>query len=137
MFEKVTRVCPFCGLLGHDMSSCADHARLSYLMQNPAQTAKLQAHDILSPTIGPWILNPTLIPRPQQLGRYSGFKRQHSPSFSDLPPNYHPNQPSLNYSPSVQAVIPLFVESDKDVPETSSKPKRPRPVGLVLPDCFL
>lgn len=63
VFEKVSRICIFCGLLGHDLGTCADHSRLATLMQKPDQAARFPGQQLLKPTRGPWITDVTLIPR--------------------------------------------------------------------------
>lgn len=66
VYEKVSRICNFCGFLGHELASCPNHGRLSTLMQSPAGRDRMKAHNLLSPTKGLWTTDATLIPRENQ-----------------------------------------------------------------------
>lgn len=61
-YEKLARVCRFCGEIGHEMSHCRDHQRLSIIMQSKAPNQPNVAHDILSPKKESWINNYSLLP---------------------------------------------------------------------------
>lgn len=61
--EKITRVCRFCGLLGHEMPQCPDHQRLTVLAQDPQTRARFPDPNFLAPKFGPWLTNPLLIPK--------------------------------------------------------------------------
>lgn len=61
-YEKVNRICRFCGSLGHEMVSCADLMRLTMLAQSLAYAARFQNTGILKPKRGAWITDPNLLP---------------------------------------------------------------------------
>lgn len=130
VYEKVMRICTFCGHLGHEISTCSDYERLTVLMQSPAAQAKAAGHSILSPTKGLWMTNATLVPKPDENRPNSGLKRQHHQN-STLGP-----QPTGDQFPQAQSMgnpdLELsFLEDGSDPGDLShlSKPKRPRPAG--------
>lgn len=62
-YEKVSRACLFCGLLGHEIHTCPDHQRLTFLMQQPNRVTPISPEEILAPKFKPWLINPILIPK--------------------------------------------------------------------------
>lgn len=76
-YEKVARICTFCGKIGHELTGCSDHARVSMLLQSPSQQGKYDAKQVLSPKFGVWMTNAGAIPRPTSLSTSSGSKRDH------------------------------------------------------------
>lgn len=62
VYEKVGRICTYCGELGHDISTCAPRARLAKIRARLAGQNRSELDGILKPTRGPWIVDQTLIP---------------------------------------------------------------------------
>lgn len=123
VYEKITRVCRFCGALGHEMVNCPDFQRLSVLAQMPATRARIMQHNLLSPKLGAWIANPLLIPRAQsKQGRQNNsHKRALSPEelhdFSLGPPGFGNRNVKVTVNPS------------DAVNDSTMSVKRPRPAG--------
>lgn len=63
VYEKIGRVCRFCALLGHEMGNCSDRIALIRIKNAPENQGREELKDILNPTLGPWILTPTMIPK--------------------------------------------------------------------------
>lgn len=59
-YEKLSRICLFCGNLGHEMEGCHDHARLALLVKKPGQEDRFKDTNILEPKKGKWLVNPAL-----------------------------------------------------------------------------
>lgn len=72
-YEKVSRICLFCGKLGHEMVGCHDHARLTMLVQKPGQESRFKGLNILSPRLGKWLTNPASL-------LTVGLRKQHQPT---------------------------------------------------------
>lgn len=62
VYEKIGRVCRFCGLLGHEMDGCPDRIALARLKSAPANIHRQELRDILKPTLGLWIISPAMVP---------------------------------------------------------------------------
>lgn len=61
VYEKIGRLCRFCGHLGHEIDSCPDRVRLARIRNSPAGQARSDLKDILKPTHGAWIMSPTMV----------------------------------------------------------------------------
>lgn len=61
-YEKISRICLFCGKLGRQMSRCKDHARLALLVKKPGQEDRFKDLSILEPKKGAWLVNSALAP---------------------------------------------------------------------------
>lgn len=66
VYERVGRICCFCGSLGHDLASCADRAKLVKIKSKMAGQNRPELEGILKPTRGLWITDQTLLPIPSQ-----------------------------------------------------------------------
>lgn len=64
VYEKVGRICCYCGMLGHDIAVCSDRARLAKLKAKMTGRNRPEMDGILKPTRGQWITDQTLIPFP-------------------------------------------------------------------------
>lgn len=54
-YEKVTRICVFCGCLGHELVTCSDHARLTEIAYDPANAGRFNSAELLKPKLGTWV----------------------------------------------------------------------------------
>lgn len=128
VFEKVSRICVFCGHLGHVLGTCADHHRLSTILSSPEGVSRASGHKILDPTRGPWITNVTQIPKVQPTEK-RGLKRQSAQTGSncsgqELGPNQTSQTENLNFSVAVleRETAPVFSSSQENL-------KRPKSAG--------
>lgn len=62
VFERIGRICCFCGIIGHQITTCADRARLAKIRTRPENANRPEMRNIMKPTRGPWITDQTLIP---------------------------------------------------------------------------
>lgn len=69
VYEKVSRICRFCGHLGHEIQTCPEHQHLFLLLQNPALCTNMQPSQIMAPKFGLWIANPMRVPKPEEEGK--------------------------------------------------------------------
>lgn len=79
-YEKVSRICLFCGLMGHELADCSDHQRLSMLLQKPSQAGRFDVPRALSPKLGAWVSNAGCIPLPETTPVPPGNKRSYRQS---------------------------------------------------------
>lgn len=125
-YEKVNRLCRFCGQLGHEMSHCTDHLRLTVLMQDPHRSQNINSRELLAPKKGPWITNPILIPKEQleeppspSSGHKRSFEKNRGENLDDL-------QRTLSFRGRDRGVIEEEMEA-----RSSNAIKRPRPAGPI------
>lgn len=123
VYEKVTRVCRFCGELGHEMHHCPEHLRLTALLQDSTHGLVTSPEELLAPKLGAWILNPLQVPtdsqpNPVQAQSNSGLKRTY---------NRRANSPVAHRD---QSTTDLVIRSTSP---TGSNPvvKKPRPAGHI------
>lgn len=95
-YEKMPRICLFCGRIGHDQLGCVDKVRFERLKQDPRYKARLekQPQNKNKTRIGPWINNQALIPLAKQLAQ-SPF-RGNGPEIN--PMNAGPHREMSGYS---------------------------------------
>lgn len=126
VYEKLSRACTFCGLIGHEMSSCQDHTRLSQIMVGRTLGPEISAGQLLAQKFGSWRIDPALLPQ-DNLGweqTHQSSKRsfgQTGPSASNE--DYHSSPPLNNLSLGFQ----------EDTAETNNPIKRPRPARQNAP----
>lgn len=65
-YEKVTRVCTFCGFLGHELQGCNERQRVADIMRKPENKGRFEGMDLLAHKFGQWMTDPYFIPRPNQ-----------------------------------------------------------------------
>lgn len=126
VYEKIGRICCFCGAVGHEISSCQDRARLAKIKSRMGSQCRPELEGILKPTRGPWLVNNTLIPlddnaespkvipRPANTPKSAtvGLKR----TLTEINPLYSDNGSGMTYlitDPSSQP-IPTFNQTQND-----------------------
>lgn len=62
VFERLGRICLFCGDLGHDIGSCTERARLIKIKKRMEGRNRPELEGILKPTRGVWINNQAMVP---------------------------------------------------------------------------
>lgn len=117
VYERVGRICCFCGSLGHDISSCSDRARLAKLKGKLAAQKRPELEGILKPTRGPWITNQTLVPIPTQ-----GPIPKHAPQ-----PNMSPKE--KNKSDPIVGIKRTLAEVNRYTDGSSYTPVNPLLLG--------
>lgn len=122
-YEKISRVCLFCGLLGHEMATCPDYLTLARLAQKQAQNPEYDLNSLLSPKRGKWIVNSAMIPKPEKTLAQGIPKR----AFSAMGQHHqgHTTGPSVN--PNNDLAIYREGNMEEEGEFTSTPLKRPRP----------
>jgi hypothetical protein len=125
-YEKVNIICNFCGRLGHEIASCADHVRLTEVLLKPENQGRFNDAELLEPKMGVWMVNSALIPRSKFDGGVGYNKRtlHRRDSVIRIESSTH-LAPS---SPFVQT--DLNHHSDREMEPTQTK--RPRPNSPAL-----
>lgn len=62
VYERLGRVCLFCGEIGHELTGCSDRMRLARIKRQFKDEERPEMADILKPTRMPWIIDPMLLP---------------------------------------------------------------------------
>lgn len=129
VYEKVTRVCAFCGGLGHEFATCADHERLVELVHRMPNADGVFTAKLLEPKRGAWMTNASLIPLVTDAdheGQVNNKRRYVSPNgqgFEQGPTRPLPITGPSSSSPSSQHTIGM--DADQKTPI-----KRQKPAGL-------
>lgn len=132
-YEKVSRICNFCGKLGHEFAGCIDHQRLAEALRHPSRAGKYDAEQLLKPKKGKWMTEPGQIPRVATGPKKTGQKRP-------------PAQDPINGAQVNSSTGPTNLSMPNDLGPSSpilslrqgnTPIKRPRPAGLNPPDCVL
>lgn len=139
VYERLSRICCFCGLVGHDINTCVDRARLAKIKGKMEGPAGPEMEDILKPTRGPWITNDSLVPfladesdeatPPEST---TGLKRRHSPDYTGPQSDAQP----LCLSENVTSTNPgdeMGDLGDEDIPITYKKSRATVRASLPLP----
>lgn len=127
-YEKLTRVCRFCGALGHELAGCPDHQRLTVLSQDPNIQITITRGELLAPKMGAWITNPILVPKEKVSGGGDvpmTQKRPYPQEGASAQEDHTGIGPLLGYR--------LNVRSSEEHTPGSNSVKRPRPAGLIPP----
>lgn len=135
-YEKITRICRFCGHIGHEMNSCPDHLKLSSMLNSPAHAGKYNSEELLAPKKGPWICNSSLIPQPEP-------KKPREPkTYKSKQAQYpHLKRPLESPPENKNSEVPMITgEADKTETSVSSQnraqspiSKKPKPARPVSP----
>lgn len=78
VYEKAARICTYCGCIGHELVTCPDHARVTVIVHDPANSGKYNPAELLSPKKGAWITNLNLVPLENKSPGLHCYKRRHS-----------------------------------------------------------
>jgi L-serine deaminase len=62
-YEKVTRMCLYCGVMGHEAGQCMVRARVARLKRDEQYRDRLDMQNILEVKLGAWMCNPNQVPR--------------------------------------------------------------------------
>lgn len=127
-YEKVARICTYCGRLGHELSTCCDRARVSMLVQNPNQQGKYDVERLLSPKFGSWMTNAGSIPRPDSSNGSSGTKRDHRGLGQGLDGSH-----DSFFGGQMVSKLPITPASSSFLSQEGGHGKRPRPAGQDSP----
>lgn len=134
-YEKVSRICKFCGLLGHEIASCQDHIRLAAILSSPAHSARPDKSQILAQKFGSWITDPALLPKDETQYESAPSKSIHKRAFPIAANGTSGTERPLNLS----IVAPMQVHDSpyEEIDSPSSKNKRPKPAGPIPPDGYI
>lgn len=125
-YEKLTRVCRFCGALGHEIPGCRDHQRLTVLSQDPNIKLSITRGELLAPKVGAWITNPILVPKDNDKGGCNAPMAQKRPLSQE-----GVSAQEAHTGPfSLMEYRQIVRTSDEDSP-VSNPVKRPRPAGPI------
>lgn len=127
-YEKVARICTFCGRLGHEIGACNDRIRLTMLLQRPDQAGKYDAAQLLKPKYGSWMTNSGCIPKQGTDSNSSGSNRANE-SSSQRQEN---STPSFFVGQMVSKLPPPSSDSYNSTSSEGSR-KRLRPAGQDSP----
>lgn len=150
-FEKVSRLCRFCGLLGHEMVGCQDFIRLSRLRYAPEQALRVNWEALMAPKFGAWVINSSCMPAGSGLHASASSAQ---PNFENpVPPEAsHASRvgikrglDGLRFPTSLTAALSLGMPSSSaaqfnatDLSQVNSQPssptnKKPKPAGQNTP----
>lgn len=124
-YEKASRVCRFCGLMGHEIQGCPDHQQLTAIVQERAQSENPTPPGLLAPTKGPWFNNPFLIPRPETRPIQPNITHKRPYTQSD---SHNLSRVQLDSGVNMDTTMNLNHQPNLHI-------KRPRPAGQIPPDC--
>lgn len=128
-YEKISRACCFCGALGHEISGCKAHNRLSQLAHVVDQEGLISSAQLLAPKFGAWRVDSALLPRADaaQNSKHTQPKRAFAQTNMGRNGNNSTRGPVTQHSSS-SSPLTIF---DFELP--SHPIKRPRPAGLSTP----
>lgn len=112
-YEKVSRICFFCGRLGPEIATCAERAQLTEVLLKPENQGRFNNTELLKPKKGPWMVDSALIPRSKYVGGVGPNKRTFHrrdpvtragsiPLLSPSPSHLSQQQPDLNQQPECE-----------------------------------
>lgn len=92
VYERIGRVCLFCGLIGHEIDSCPDRVRLARIKNTEEGRNRLDLLNILKPKFGPWLTSALKIPKQDQ-------QEPEIPTEAQRPKHDGPNSTQIPASP--------------------------------------
>lgn len=128
VYEKINRICSFCGALGHEFATCHDHERLTEIYHRSPDADQSFAAKLLSPKRGAWMTNASLVPLQEATD---------SDTFLNNKRRYvSPNGRGSEYGPTRPLAplgLPFSSQSSSGSEATATTPtKRQRLAGLSL-----
>lgn len=122
--RSLGEVTVLCGSLGHEMSTCTNYLRLGHLASQMGQEGPYDFEALLKPKFGKWLINPSLVPRPNSnITAQSPTKRPFTETSS----------PMNHSGPRQEKQLPIAIISDglqsQREPVNSHPVKRPRLAG--------
>ncbi|KAF3334147.1 hypothetical protein FCM35_KLT20751 [Carex littledalei] len=64
VYEKTSRLCPYCGIIGHDLAGCVYRGRVLQLCADSSNDHRHELRLLRDHRKGAWMNCPTLVPRP-------------------------------------------------------------------------
>lgn len=140
-YGKVSRICRFCGHIGHEQVNCPDYLKISALMLIPENKAWFNADTLLAPIKGACVASSAMLPRESHSLAQVKTKRPHSESVqSNIPtglmgPNFNMEDPKQALSDPNYVICSMSNPSPEPFNNQLSlnKNKKPRPAGQNAP----
>lgn len=132
-YKKVTRMCIFCGEIGHEIQGCAQRIRLTSILSSNNEEAQYDEEEILKPKKGLWITNSSLLPRDEKLGpepRQNSGKMTYKHTGHGDKGNYE----EKSQTEGSEAAHLNVLTTQHFLGFGSNPNKRPRPAGPIPPD---
>lgn len=131
VYEKINRICSFCGSLGHDFATCHDHERLTEIMHRSPEADEATKANLLAPKRGSWMTNASLVPLPTTPAaeQHGNNKRRLSMDY----PNGTGNElgPTCSHPSTDQSFVLSTISAMDASPPLLNK--RLRPAGHTAP----
>lgn len=125
-YEKISRACSFCGLLGHEITGCHEHRRLSIILSQSAHQQRVSKERILAPKLGCWLLDPDKVPTEDEEAQNRGHRQKRSFAQSTF------NEDQI--ASQMQGVIQLTDEEASQPNDNQNNLiKKPRPARREAP----
>lgn len=121
VYERATRLCSYCGEIGHELAGCASHGRVLQLCADPANSHRQELRLLRDHRKGEWMNCPTLVPRPTPPTTTDPSSNSSSPRTQQ----HHANTPP--FSPAQQQPEMDHLERHVSRPDHAS-PLNSRPV---------
>lgn len=130
-YEKVYRICLFCGRLGHELVGCNDRKRLTEILLSPAYAGQYNMSQALAPKHGKWMLDPAFIPKEGGYFSVSRNKRHFGLDFQNSTSNQ--GLFGQDHHPENGPQVPVALSPSSSTSLAIPQPKRARPAGPDSP----